>query len=106
MVIFTNTFTAEQNQPIYENKQYRDLPEDTRIIIDALVKWVYENGKVLTNYHEDTLDVQFIFMEDTFSSFKLYADSITGGHETFLSNYATVQSSIGFKYTNKIEIFE
>jgi len=104
----TYTFTAQQNQPIYENKQYHDLPSDMRNVVDFVVAWVHQNGVVTTYYNEDTssLDVVFMFTEETYQSFISYADSIMGDHKTWLSNYATVQSSIGFNFTNKIEIVE
>jgi hypothetical protein len=106
MIISTHTFTAQNNQPLYENRYYHDLPSDTRLVVDILKQWAHDNGVVKTiNYNEDTLscDVVNMWTEEGFQSFLSYANSIVGDYETWLSNFATIQSSIGFQFTRKIE---
>lgn len=106
MVIITNTFTAQHNQPIYEDRHYYDLPSETKLEFDILEQWVVDNGVATArNYNEDTSSVEVILIcsEETFQSFLLFMNNQVGDQESWINKLTSLLMSIGFDYSVKIE---
>lgn len=105
MIVSTHTFTAQNNQPLYENRFYHDLPNNVKVTVDLLREFGNNKASRTLDYKESTssVDVVNIWYEEDFQSFLDYAEGITGGYESWLNNFAIIENSIGFTFTRKIE---
>lgn len=108
MIISIHTFTSQNNQPLYENRFYHDLPNHIKGIVDLLREFGKNRAVRTLDYKESTssVDVINLWNEEDFQAFLAYAEDLTGGYESWLNDFAVAENAIGFTFTRKIEIIQ